>query len=300
LAQGYPTRPVRIIVGFTAGSATDITARLFAQKLNELWKTPVTVENIPGAAGTVGAERVANATADGTTFYWGANGAMTINPSLQPSPTFDPARDLAPIARVLVMPSILAVNNDVPAKSVAELFALAKAQPGKLSYASPGVGTPQHIAGELLKSLAGVDIVHVPYRGAVITDVIGGRVTMTMQNMGVILPVVREGKLRGIAVTSLKRSPIISELPTLAESGFPNFEAISWFGLFAPIGTPAAIVGKVNADLVQVAAQADMRQRLTELGLEASLSSPGELAAVIKTDIAKWAKVIQSANIKPE
>jgi tripartite-type tricarboxylate transporter receptor subunit TctC len=139
---------------------------------------------------------------------------MTINPSLQPSAAFDPARDLAPIARVLVMPSILAVNNEVPAKSVAELFALAKAQPGKLSFASPGVGTPQHIAGELLKSLAGVDIVHVPYRGAVFTDVIGGRVTMTLQNMGAILPVVRDGKLRGLAVTSLKRSPIISELPS--------------------------------------------------------------------------------------
>jgi tripartite-type tricarboxylate transporter receptor subunit TctC len=299
-AQGYPTRPVRIIVGFTPGSATDITARLFAQKLSDLWKVPVTVENIPGAGGSVGAERVANSAPDGSTFYWGANGAMTINPTLQPSPTFDPARDLAPIARVLVMSSILAVNNDMPAKTIAEFFALAKREPGKLSYASPGVGTPQHIAGELLKSLAGVDIVHVPYRGAVFTDVIGGRVTMTLQNMGVILPIVREGKLRGLAVTSLKRSPIISELPTLAESGFPGFEAISWFGLFAPVGTPAAIVDKVNADLVQVAAQADMRQRLTELGLEASLTSPQELATVIKTDTAKWAKVIQDAHIKPE
>src|SRR5262249_81443 len=187
-AQDRQSRPVRIIVGFTAGSATDITARLFAQKLNEAWKTPVTVENIPGAGGSVGAERVAKSAPDGSTLYWGANGAMTINPSLQPSPAFDPARDLAPIARVLVMASILAVNNEVPAKSVAELFVLAKAQPGKLSFASPGVGTPQHIAGELLKSLAGVDIVHVPYRGAVLTDVISGRVTMTLMNMGAILP----------------------------------------------------------------------------------------------------------------
>ena len=299
-AQGYPSRPVRIVVGFTAGSATDITARLFAQKLNEAWKVPVTVENIPGAGGSVGAERVAKSVPDGSTLYWGANGAMTINPSLQPSPAFDPVRDLAPIARVLVMPSILAVNNEVPAKSVADLFALAKAQPGKLSFASPGVGTPQHIAGELLKSLAGVDIVHVPYRGAVFTDVIGGRVTMTLQNMGVILPVVRGGKLRGLAVTSLKRSPIISELPTLAESGFPDFEAISWFGLLAPAGTPGVVVGKVHADIVQIAEQADMRERIVELGLEVSLKSPEEFAAVIKTDTAKWAKVIRAANIKPE
>jgi tripartite-type tricarboxylate transporter receptor subunit TctC len=233
-AQTYPRRPVRIIVGFTAGSATDITARLFAQKLNEAWNVPVTVENIAGASGSVGAERVAKSAPDGSTFYWGANGAMTINPSLQPSPTFDPARDLAPIARVLVMPSILAVNNEVPAKTVAELFTLAKAQPGKLSFASPGVGTPQHIAGELLKNLAGVDMVHVPYRGAILTDVIGGRVTMTLQNMGVILPIIRDGKLRALAVTSLRRSPIISELPTLAESGFPGLESFPGSGCWRP------------------------------------------------------------------
>ena len=299
-AQTYPWRPVRIIVGFTAGSATDITARLFAQILNEAWNVPVTVENIPGAGGSVGAERVAKSAPDGSTFYWGANGAMTINPSLQPSPIFDPARDLAPIARVLVMPSILAVNNEVPAKTVAELFALAKAQPGKLSFASPGVGTPQHIAGELLKNLAGVDIVHVPYRGAILTDVIGGRVTMTLQNMGVILPIIRDGKLRALAVTSLRRSPIISELPTLAESGFPGFEVISWFGLLAPTATPVVIIDKVHAELERIVANADMRERIAQLGLEASVNSPEEFAVVIKTDTAKWAKVIRAANIKPE
>jgi len=293
-------RPVRIIVGFTAGSATDITARLFAQKLNEAWNVPVTVENIPGAGGSVGAERVAKSAPDGSTFYWGANGAMTINPSLQPSPTFDPVRDLAPIARVLVMPSILAVNNEVPAKTVAELFALAKVQPGKLSFASPGVGTPQHIAGELLKNLAGVDIVHVPYRGAILTDVIGGRVTMTLQNMGVILPIIRDGKLRALAVTSLRRSPIISELPTLAESGFPGFEVISWFGLLAPTATPAVIIDKVHGELERIVANADTRERIAQLGLEASVNSPEEFAVVIKTDTAKWAKVIRAANIKAE
>jgi tripartite-type tricarboxylate transporter receptor subunit TctC len=295
---GYPDRPVRIIVGFTPGSATDITARMFALKLNAAWNVPVTVENIPGAGGSVGGERVAKATPDGATLYWGANGAMTINPSLSPSPTFDPARDLAPIARVLVMASIVAINNDMPAKSVAELFALAKAKPGQLSYASPGVGTPQHIAGELLKSLAGVDIVHVPYRGAVLTDVMSGRVTMTLQNMGTILPVVRDGKLRGLAVTSLQRAAIIPELPTLAESGFPGFEAISWFGLLAPAGTPAPVIAKVHDEIARIAAQADMRERLAQLGLAVMVSSPDEFAAVIRADIAKWAKVIKDANIK--
>jgi tripartite-type tricarboxylate transporter receptor subunit TctC len=295
---GYPDRPVRIIVGFTAGSATDITARMFAQKLNAAWNVPVTVENIPGAGGSVGGDRVAKAAPDGATLYWGANGAMTINPSLLPNPTFDPVRDLAPIARVLVMPSLLVVNNDVPAKSVAELFALAKARPGQLSYASPGVGTPQHIAGELLKSLASVDIVHVPYRGVALADVIGGRVTMTLQNMGAILPVVRDGKLRALAVTSSQRSPIIPELPTLAESGFPDFEAISWFGLLAPAHTAAPIIAKVHEEIVKIAAQTDMRERLAYLGLEVAVNSPDEFAAVINADIAKWAKVIKDANIK--
>ena len=294
----YPDRPIRIIVGFTAGSATDITARMFAQKLNVAWNVPVTVENIPGAGGSVGGDRVAKAAPDGTTLYWGANGAMTINPSLLPNPTFDTVRDLAPIARVLVMPSLLVVNNDVPAKSVAELFALAKARPGQLSYASPGVGTPQHIAGELLKSLASVDIVHVPYRGVALADVIGGRVTMTLQNMGAILPVVRDGKLRALAVTSNQRSPIIPELPTLAESGFPGFEAISWFGLLAPAHTAAPIIAKVHEEIVKIATQTDMRERLAQLGLEVAVNSPDEFAAVINADIAKWAKVIKDANIK--
>ena len=295
---GYPDRPVRIIVGFTAGSATDITARMFAQKLNAAWNVPVTVENIPGAGGSVGGDRVAKAAPDGTTLYWGANGAMTINPSLLPNPTFDTVRDLAPIARVLVMPSLLVVNNDVPANSVAELFALAKARPGQLSYASPGVGTPQHIAGELLKSLASVDIVHVPYRGVALADVIGGRVTMTLQNMGAILPVVRDGRLRALAVTSNQRSPIIPELPTLAESGFPDFEAISWFGLLAPAHTAAPIIAKVHEEIVKIAAQTDMRELLAQLGLDVAVNSPDEFAAVINADIGKWAKVIKDANIK--
>jgi tripartite-type tricarboxylate transporter receptor subunit TctC len=299
-AQGhYPDKPVRFIVGFTAGSATDITARLFAQKFQEAWGVPVTVENVPGAGGSVGGDRVAKSAPDGTTFYWGANGALTINPTLLTSQTYDVVRDLAPVVRLLVMPSIVAVNNDVPAKSFQDLVALAKAQPGKLSYASPGVGTPQHIAGELLKNLAGVDIVHVPYRGAVFTDVIGGRVTMTLQNMGAILPIVRQGQLRGIAVTSLKRTPII-DLPTVAESGFPNFEAISWFGLMAPAGTPVPIIGKVYEQAAKIAVQPDIKEKLAQLGLDTASDGPDALAAIIKSDTAKWAKVIKDANIKTE
>ena len=299
-AQGqYPDKPVRFIVGFTAGSATDITARMFAQKFQEAWGVPVTIENVPGAGGSVGGDRVAKAAPDGTTFYWGANGALTINPTLLSSQTYDVQRDLAPVARLLVMPSILAVNNDVPARSFAEFIALAKAQPGKLSYASPGVGTPQHIAGELLKSLAGIDLVHVPYRGAVFTDVIGGRVTMTLQNMGAILPIVRQGQLRGLAVTSLTRTPIVPALPTVAESGLPGFEAISWFGLMAPAGTPPPIVSKAYQQAAKIAAEPEMKDKLAQLGLDATSDPPDAFAAIIKTDIAKWAQVIKAANIKP-
>jgi tripartite-type tricarboxylate transporter receptor subunit TctC len=293
----YPDKPVRFIVGFTAGSATDITARMFAQKFQDAWSVSVTVENVPGAGGSVGGDRVAKAAPDGATFYWGANGALTINPTLLTSQTYNVVRDLAPVARLLVMPSILAVNNDVPAKSFAEFIALAKAQPGKLSYASPGVGTPQHIAGELLKELAHIDVVHVPYRGAVFTDVIGGRVTMTLQNMGAILPVVKEGRLRGVAVTSLRRTPVI-DLPTVSESGLPGFEAISWFGLMAPAGTPAPVIAKAHQQAVAIVAMPDVRERLTQLGFDIATDGPDAMGAVIKADIAKWAKVIKDANIK--
>jgi tripartite-type tricarboxylate transporter receptor subunit TctC len=295
---GYPDKPVRILVGFTAGSATDITARMFAQKLNEAWNVPVTVENVAGAGGSVAGDRVAKSPPDGYTLYWGANGAVTINPSLQVGATFDPARDLAPVARLLVMPSILAVNNDVPAKNVRELIALAKAQPGKLSYASPGVGTPQHIGGELFKALAGVDIVHVPYRGTNFTDVIGGRVTIALQNIGGILPTVRNGQLRGLAVTSLERSRYTPDLPTIAESGIPGFEATSWFGLLAPAGTPAPVVGKIYQEAAKIVAQPDMREKFAQIGVDSVGNPPDEFAAIIKADTAKWAKVIRDAGIK--
>jgi tripartite-type tricarboxylate transporter receptor subunit TctC len=296
---GYPNKPIRIIVGFTPGSATDITARIFAQRFSEAWGVAVGVENIPGAGGTVGVARVAKAQPDGYTLVYGANGAMTIAPNLQPKPPYDPTRDFAPISMTLTMPSIVAVNNDVPAKSLQELIALARAQPGKLSYSTAGAGTPQHVAGELLKILARVDITHVPYKGAApaITDVIGGRVTIAFQNAGSVLTFVRDGKLRGLAVTSLKRSPNMPEFPTVAESGFPGFEAVSWFALLAPAGTPATIVGKVRQEILKVLAQPDMRAKFAQMGLDTVGNAPNELAAIIKGDIEKWGKVIRDAGI---
>jgi tripartite-type tricarboxylate transporter receptor subunit TctC len=293
----YPSKPVRIVVGFTPGSATDVTARIFAQKFGEMWGVGVTVDNIPGAGGTVGAARAAKAPPDGYTLKYGANGAMTIAPGLYGKLPYDPSRDFTPVSLLLSMGSIVAVNNDVPVKSVQQLIALARTQPGKLSYASPGVGTPQHVGSELLKMLAGVDITHVPYKGAIFTDVIGGRVTMTMQNAAAILPTVRDGKLRGLAQTSLKRSPNIPELPTVAESGYPGFETVSWFGLMVPAGTPAPIVNKLHQDTMKALAQPDLRASFTKLGLDIVGSTPAELGTTIKSDIAKWAKVIKEAGI---
>ena len=295
----YPNKPIRVVVGFTPGSATDVTSRIFAQKLSEALGTAVAVENIPGVAGAVGGARVAKSPPDGYTLYYGANGAMTIAPSLFNKLPIDPSGDFTPVIQLLTMGSILCVNKHLPVKSVQELIALAKRRPGELSYASPGVGVPQHIAGELIKLTAKVDIIHVPYKGAQITDVIGGRVPITLQNMGAILPVVKEGRLRGLAVTSLKRSPMIPELPTMAESGFPGFEALSWFGLFAPAGTPATIVDRLYQESTRILAQPDTKARFSELSLEVSGANGTQLAGIIKNDTAKWAKVIKDANIPP-
>lgn len=296
-SSAYPNKPVRLIVGFTPGSATDVTARIFAQRFGEMWGVPVTVENIPGAGGTVGAARAAKSPPDGYTLKYGANGALAIAPSLYSKLAYDPTRDFVPISLLLSMGSIVAVNNDLPVKSLQQLIALAREQPGKLSYASPGVGTPQHVGTELLKIVARVDITHVPYKGAMFTDVIGGRVPITLQNAAAILPTVRDGRLRGLAQTSLKRSPNIPEFPTVAESGFPGFEATSWFGLLAPAGTPAAIVSKLNQDALKVLAHPETRASLTKLGLDTVGGTPGEFAAIIKSDMAKWAKVIKEAGI---
>jgi len=294
----YPERPIHLVVGFTAGSATDITARMFADRLSQLWSVPVVVENVPGGGGGVAAGRVARATPDGYTMMWGANGALTINPSLLTNLSYDPTRDFAPVSLTLQMASIVAVNNDFPVKSMQDLVALARSQPGKISFGHPGIGTPQHIAGELLKQLAHVDIVQVPYRGAVFTDTLDGRVPVTIMNMGSILPTVRAGKLRAIAVTSLARFPGLPDIPTVAESGFPGFEATSWFGLVAPAGTPQAIIDKAHAAAVKITGDLEMKAKFAQIGVDTVGSTPAALGTTIKADIAKWAKVIADAGIK--
>jgi tripartite-type tricarboxylate transporter receptor subunit TctC len=294
----WPDKPVRLLVGFTAGSGTDVTGRLFAQKFSEAWGQPVIVDNVSGASGAIAADKLAKAAPDGYTLMLAANAAITIVMSLQPQP-YDPLRDFAPITMALTLPSMFVVNNDLPVKTIADLVALAKAKPGSISYATPGIGTPQHIAGEMFANRAGIKIEHVPYRGPMMSDVMSGTVPVAIQNTGSILQFVRDGRMRAIAVTSLKRSAFTPELPTLDESGFPGFEATSWFALLAPAGTPQPILDKVRAETLKVLADPEILKKLAVLGLEPVGSTAAELKAKISADIPKWAAVIKAAGIKP-
>ena len=293
----WPDKPIKLVVGFTPGSATDVTGRLFAQKFQEAWGQPVVVENVAGNSGAIGTDKVAKAAPDGYTLMWSGNAAITILPSMQPLP-FDPLKDFEPITTTLVMPSVFFVNNDLPVKSLADLIAYAKANPGKLSYGSPGVGTPQHVAGELFCRLAGIKMEHIPYRGANLTDTMSGIVPVGIQNAGAAMPFVRDGRVRGIAVTALKRSPNAPDLPTVVEAGFPGFEATSWFALLAPKGTPKPILEKVRAEALKVLADPEMVKKFAIIGLEPVGSTGEQTRAAIANDIPKWAKVIQDAGIK--
>jgi tripartite-type tricarboxylate transporter receptor subunit TctC len=260
----------------------------------------VVIENVTGAGANIAGDRVAKAAPDGYTLLLASLAQLTINPSVYDKMPFDTVKDVIPVTQAVFTPNILAVNNDVPAKSVAELVALARSQPGLLTFGSAGVGTSQHLAGELFKSMAGVNIRHVPYRGAtpVIADLLGGRISMFFGNVTSVLPLVQEGKLRGLAVTSLKRLAATPDLPTLDESGFAGFDATASFGLVAPAGTPPAIIDKLHRETVRILALPDVRKRFAELGSEVIGNSPGEFAAVIKAEIPQWAKLIKEAGIR--
>ncbi|MEA2820230.1 MAG: hypothetical protein QOJ86_2234 [Bradyrhizobium sp.] len=299
-AQSYPNRPVKILVGFTPGTAPDLAARILADRFSDVWGTPFVVEDVPGAGSNVATERVAKATADGTTLLMGGNPSLVINPSLYDKLPFDPVKDFAPISQVFIAANVLAVPIYSPVKSVAELVALARAEPGKLSYAHAGVGTSQHLAAELFKYMAHLEIAAVPYRGstALMPDLLAGRVDMSFANIVNVLPLAREGKLRALAITSRKRSGLAPELPTMAESGFPGFEAVPWFGLLAPSGTPQDVVDKLHDETVKTLALPEVRKKFDELGLEPIGNTPAEFAAVIKKETPEWAKVIKDAGIK--
>ena len=296
----YPDKPIRLVVSRPAGSSVDTVARLLGQKFAAAWGNPIVVDNAAGAAGNIAAERVAKAVPDGYTLGLLTQAQIVINPSLYKL-GFDPVKDFAPVSQVTVQSLMLVVHNAVPAKSVKELVVFAKAQPGGLTYVSGGIGSVDHVAAELFKSMAGLDIRHIPYKGgtAAIPDLLGGRVTM-MFSVSNVLPLAREGKLRALAVTSLRRSSAAPELPTIAESGYPGFEVTVWFGLLAPARTPATIMSKLHLETVKALALSDFRGKLADLGLEGIGNSPNEFAAVIKSEIPKWAKVIKEAGIKPD
>jgi len=296
----YPEQPIRILVGFTPGVAPDITARLLADKFSEAWSRPVVIENVTGAGGNIACDRAAKAAPDGYTLVMCGNGSLVIAPNLYDKLPYDPVKDLAPISRIFVAANILAIHPDVPAKTLPELVALARAQPGQLTYGHAGTGTSQHLAAELFKVMAHVDIRPVAYRGTtgMIPDLLSGRVSMSFANIVNVLPLVREGKLRGFAVSSIKRSGAAPDLPTMAELGYPGFEAVPWFGLMAPAGTPRAVVDKINHETAKVLAMPDVRKRLDELGLDLIGGSPEEFAAVIRSETPQWAKVIREAGIR--
>jgi tripartite-type tricarboxylate transporter receptor subunit TctC len=298
--SGYPNRPVKIVVGFTPGTAPDLAARILADRFSEVWGSPFVVENVPGAGSNIATDRVAKAAADGYTLLMGGNSSLVINPSLYETLPFDPIKDFAPISQVFVAANVLAVPSELPIKTVAELVALAKANPGKLSYGHAGVGTSQHLAAELFKYMAHIDIAPVPYRGttALMPDLLANRITMSFANISNVMPLAREGKLRALAITSIKRSALAPDLPTMAEAGYPGFEAVPWFGLLAPTGTPKNVLDKLYGETVKALALPEVRKRFDELGLEPIGNTPAEFSAIIKKEIPEWAKVIKDSGIK--
>jgi tripartite-type tricarboxylate transporter receptor subunit TctC len=301
-ADEYPARPVRIVVPFAAGATNDIVARLFAQKLSDQTRRPFTVENKPGGSGIHGAESVAKAAPDGYTLLLGNTSLLAIQVSLYAKLPYDPVQDFAPVSVLAISPSVLIVHPSVPAATVAELVAYAKAHPGKLNYASPGSGTPFHLSAELFQAQTGTRFVHVPYKGAApaIADLISGHVQLMFDNIPSALPQIRSGKVRAIVITGAARLPLLPEVPTLAEAGLPNAESVSWFAIVTPRGTPTAIIERLHAQIVQAERDPEVRQRLLDLGAEPVGNSPAEAAAHIRAEIAKWAKVVKESGAKPD
>jgi len=293
-------KPIRIVVPFPPGGATDILARDVAQKLTEAWGQQVIVDNRPGAGGNIGSELVAHSAPDGYTLEMGTVGTHAINASLYAKMPYDHVKDFAPVILVAGVPNVLVVNNAVPANSVAELIAYAKANPGKLNFASSGNGTSIHLSGELFKVMAGVQMTHIPYKGSApaLQDLLGGQVQLMFDNLPPSLPQIKAGKVRALAVTSLTRAPALPDVPTIAESGLPGFEASSWFGILAPAGTPPAIVAKLNAEIAKWLATPEAKEKLAKQGANAAGGTPEDFAKHIAAETAKWAKVVKDSGAK--
>lgn len=297
--QAWPAKPIKLVAPSTPGDAPDVIARLVAEKLSTALGQQVVVENRPGAGGVVGSDAVAKAAPDGYTLIMGNAGSHGINAAVYTKLPYDIQRDFAPVSQVAVAPNVMVINPGIPANSVAEFIAYAKSQPGKLSYASGGNGSSAHMSMELFKAMAGVDLQHVPYKGATpaLTDVMGGQVVAFIGNMPPTVPHIKSGKLKGLAVTTTKRSALMPELPTVADT-LPGYETVAWFGVLAPAGTPPEVVDRLSAEIGRIARSPEMREKLTGMGAEPVGGTPAEFKAVIDRDIAKWKPLAQKVGIK--
>jgi tripartite-type tricarboxylate transporter receptor subunit TctC len=298
-ADAWPTRPVKIVVPFNAGGATDVVARLLAQKLTEAWGQTVVVDNRAGAGGNIGADVVAKSPPDGYTLLMTSGSIVTANPFMYQLMTFDPAKDLVAITNVASGPQVIAVSNNVPYKTLAELIAYAKKNPGKVNYGSAGVGTQTHLAGENFAHTAKIDITHVPYKGeaAALTDLMGGQIQMVPSNLGAAINFVKQGNLRALAVTSKQRSPELPDVPSASET-LPGFENIGWFGLMAPAGTPKAVIDKIYQDSAKILKTPEFRAALAKQGMEPVANTPAEFTAAIAAETKMWEKVIKERGLK--
>ena len=298
-AQNYPTKPIRFYTPYPPGGTTDILARIFGAKMHEAWGQPVVVEAKPGAGGNIGADFVAKAPPDGYTILMGASGPLAINASLFSKLPYDPAKDFAPVVLSASVPLVLVTHPSLPVKNVREFIALIKARPGQFNYASAGPGSPQHLTAEMFKFMTKVEMAHIPYKGSgpAIVDLIGGQIPFAFESMIPVLPHVKGGKLRALAVTSAARSPVLPEISTVAESGVPGFESIAWYGVVAPAGTPKEIIAKLNSEMVRIANLPDIKQRLIEMGSPPVAGTRDQFGALIKSEIPKWAKVVKQAKV---
>jgi tripartite-type tricarboxylate transporter receptor subunit TctC len=299
-AQEFPTRALRVICAFPPGGPVDVTSRALALELNRQLGQPVVVENRPGAGGNIGAEAAARATADGYTLFVTWNSLHAISPLIHAKMNYDPNRDLAPVSTLVSLRQVLVVNPSVPAKTVQELIALAKAQPGKVTFATPGNGTVSHMAATMFAQQAGLDLVHVPYKGSApaLADMLSGQVTMMFDHIPSALPQIKAGKLRALATSGSARNPVLPDLPTVAEAGVKGFDTSVWFGLSVPSGTPAPIVARLNAEAQKAVRSPDFIQSMTRLGYDIAASTPDQMAETLRGEIARWTPIVKASGVK--
>jgi len=299
-AQAYPAKPIRWISPWPAGGANDIFSRAIGQRIGESLGQQVLVDNRPGAAGTIGSDIAAKAPADGYTLVMGSSPTHAIAPALYPALPYDPLRDFSAVTLVGSVPNVLVLHPSVPAKTVKEFIAVAKARPGKLNFASTGNGTSQHLSAELFKFMAGLDMVHIPYKGTApaLTELVAGQVDLAFENMPALIPHIQAGRLRALAVTTTKRSAVMPELPTIAEAALPGYDASVWFGVFAPAGTPRPVIDRLHGEILKALQTQDLKSRMIAMGTDVSGMGPDDFSAYVRKEIPKWANLVKAAGVK--